>query len=41
MVTQPWLFVVPVVSIALVIFSINMFGDALRDKLDPRLRGTR
>jgi ABC-type dipeptide/oligopeptide/nickel transport system permease subunit len=24
-----------------VVFSINMFGDALRDLLDPRMRGNR
>ena len=26
---------------ALTVYSANMFGDALRDILDPRLRGTR
>jgi ABC-type dipeptide/oligopeptide/nickel transport system permease subunit len=24
-----------------VVFAMNMFGDALRDELDPRLRGSR
>ena len=26
-------------ALALVVFCVNMFGDALRDVLDPRLRG--
>ncbi|MCO5202587.1 MAG: ABC transporter permease [Chloroflexi bacterium] len=29
----------PGICIALAVFSFNMFGDALRDMLDPRLRG--
>ena len=29
----------PGVAIALAVFSFNMLGDALRDLLDPRLRG--
>lgn len=37
----PWLSVFPGLAIALVVFGINMFGDALRDVLDPRLRGAR
>ncbi len=36
---QPWQAVWPGVFIALAVFSFNMFGDALRDLLDPRLRG--
>src|SRR5262249_46677715 len=39
MVNAPWLFVAPTAALALVVFSANMFGDALRDRLDPRLRG--
>ena len=31
----------PGMCIALAVFSFNMFGDALRDMLDPRLRGAR
>ncbi|MCZ7577436.1 MAG: ABC transporter permease [Dehalococcoidia bacterium] len=31
----------PGMAIALAVFSFNMLGDALRDVLDPRLRGTR
>ena len=29
----------PGLCLAIVVFGINMFGDALRDLLDPRLRG--
>ena len=36
----PWLGVFPGLAIALVVFSWNLLGDALRDVLDPRLRGT-
>ena len=31
----------PGVAIALLVYGFNMFGDALRDVLDPRLRGGR
>lgn len=31
----------PGVAIALAVYGFNMFGDALRDVLDPRLRGSR
>ena len=34
-----WMSVGPGVAIFLTVFSFNMFGDALRDALDPRLRG--
>ena len=34
-----WLAVFPGVAISIVVFSINFLGDALRDVLDPRLRG--
>lgn len=36
-----WLAFWPGLAIALVVFAFNMLGDALRDVLDPRLRGTR
>ena len=36
----PWLAIFPGVAIALVVFGFNLLGDALRDVLDPRLRGT-
>ena len=35
----PWLALWPGLSLTLVVYGINMFGDALRDLLDPRLRG--
>jgi peptide/nickel transport system permease protein len=36
----PILSFVPGAAIMLVVFAFNMVGDALRDALDPRLRGT-
>ena len=39
--TQPGLAIYPGVAIAILVFSFNLFGDALRDVLDPRLRGSR
>ena len=35
----PWLALWPGLALAIVVYGINMFGDALRDLLDPRLRG--
>jgi peptide/nickel transport system permease protein len=35
----PWMALAPGICLTLVVFSINMFGDALRDLLDPRMRG--
>jgi len=37
----PWLTVSPGLMIFLVVLAFNFFGDALRDVLDPKLRGTR
>ena len=37
----PWLAIFPGVAISLVVFGANMLGDALRDVLDPRMRGSR
>ncbi len=39
MVLAPWMALWPGSVLALVIYGINMLGDALRDLLDPRLRG--
>jgi peptide/nickel transport system permease protein len=39
--TQPGLAIYPGLAIGLAVFSFNLFGDALRDVLDPRLRGSR
>lgn len=36
---HPYLALFPGLAIALTVYSLNMFGDALRDVLDPRLRG--
>ena len=36
----PWQAVFPGLCIAMVVFGWNLLGDALRDVLDPRLRGT-
>ncbi len=35
----PWMALWPSVAISLAVFGFNMLGDALRDVLDPRLRG--
>jgi peptide/nickel transport system permease protein len=35
----PWMAIWPGVALSLAVFAFNMFGDALRDLLDPRLRG--
>ncbi len=40
MLRAPWLAFWPGVALSLAVFSANMLGDALRDILDPRLRGT-
>jgi peptide/nickel transport system permease protein len=39
MLQAPWMALWPGVALALAVYSINMFGDALRDLWDPRLRG--
>ena len=36
----PWLALWPGLALTIVIYSLNMFGDAMRDLLDPRLRGS-
>lgn len=38
--SNPALSVAPGIAIMLIVFSLNMIGDGLRDALDPRLRGT-
>ena len=35
----PWLAVWPAAALSLAVFGFNMLGDALRDLLDPRLKG--
>ena len=36
--TAPWLGIFPGIFISLTLLAINLFGDALRDRLDPRMR---
>jgi peptide/nickel transport system permease protein len=36
--TAPWLVVFPGIAISAVVFGTNLFGDAIRDILDPRQR---
>ena len=38
--TAPWIGLAPGFAMTTVVFGINVFGDGLRDVLDPRLRGT-
>ncbi len=37
--TAPWMAMAPGVFISAAVFGANLFGDALRDVLDPKLRG--
>ena len=39
-VINPWLAVWPGLALSLAVYGFNLFGDAIRDVLDPRLRGT-
>jgi peptide/nickel transport system permease protein len=39
MLMAPWLALWPGLALAVVVYGINMLGDAFRDLLDPRLRG--
>ena len=36
----PWLALWPGLALTITVYCLNMFGDALRDLLDPRLRGS-
>jgi peptide/nickel transport system permease protein len=36
--TAPWLAIVPGIAIVLTVLSLNIFGDGLRDALDPRAK---
>jgi peptide/nickel transport system permease protein len=38
--TAPWVAVFPGVAITVTVLGFNLFGDGLRDYLDPRLRGS-
>ena len=37
----PWLALAPGLCLTVVVYSINVYGDALRDLLDPRMRGSK
>ncbi len=37
--TAPWMILFPGLAITLAVFAFNMFGDSLRDWLDPKMRG--
>jgi peptide/nickel transport system permease protein len=37
--TAPWMIFFPGLTISLTVFGLNLFGDAIRDLTDPRLRG--
>ncbi|MEO1710127.1 MAG: ABC transporter permease [Pseudomonadota bacterium] len=37
---HPWVAIYPGLAITLAVFGFNMFGDAVRDVLDPRLRSS-
>nr|WP_236904120.1 ABC transporter permease [Comamonas serinivorans] len=37
----PWLALAPGLCLTAVVYATNVFGDAMRDLLDPRMRGTR
>lgn len=39
--SAPWLAIFPGLFLSLAVMSVNLFGDALRDVLDPRMRGAR
>lgn len=39
MYTAPWLALAPGIAITLIVFASAMFGDGVRDLLDPRLKG--
>jgi peptide/nickel transport system permease protein len=36
-----WTAIIPGIALSMAVLSFNLFGDALRDALDPRLRGSR
>ena len=37
---QPWLALAPGICLTIVVYAVNVYGDALRDLLDPRMKGT-
>ena len=41
LIEAPWLSIYPGIAILVTVFAINLFGDGLRDALDPKLRSGR
>jgi len=41
MIRAPWMAIAPGLALTIVVVALNLFGDSLRDILDPRLRGSR
>jgi ABC-type dipeptide/oligopeptide/nickel transport system permease subunit len=39
MVTAPWLLIAPAIALSVTVLAFNFLGDAVRDEMDPRLRG--
>jgi len=39
--SAPWMAIFPGLAISIAVFAFNVFGDSLRDVLDPRLRGAK
>jgi len=39
MLQAPWMAIWPGLALSIVVYGVNMFGDAMRDLFDPRLRG--
>lgn len=39
MMMMPWLAIWPGLALAITVYAVNMFGDAVRDLLDPKLKG--
>jgi peptide/nickel transport system permease protein len=37
--TAPWIVIFPGIAICLTVMAANLLGDAIRDLLDPKLRG--
>jgi peptide/nickel transport system permease protein len=36
--TRPWVAIAPGIAIVIVVLTLNVFGDGLRDALDPRAK---
>jgi ABC-type dipeptide/oligopeptide/nickel transport system permease subunit len=39
MVSAPWLLIAPAIALSVTVLAFNFLGDAVRDEMDPRLRG--